>query len=50
MEFAPNGDLSGFMKKSGPMKERLAQFWFSQVVTALMHVHATLRMAHRYVS
>jgi len=47
MDFAPNGDLSGHLKKNGPMKERLAQFWFGQVVRALAYVHATLRMAHR---
>lgn len=47
MEFAPNGDLSGWLKKNGPMKERLAAFWFRQVVCALSHVHASLRMAHR---
>lgn len=47
MEFAPNGDLSGWLKKNGPMKERLAAYWFAQVVAALSHVHSSLRMAHR---
>ena len=49
MEFASNGDLAGYARKNGPMSSHQAKVWFVQVLNALIYVHSTLRIAHRYL-
>lgn len=47
MEFASNGDLHGYIKTSGAIKESGAGFWFAQVCEALCFMHDKLAIAHR---
>ena len=47
MEFAPNGDLLGYLRKHQKLNESLAQHWFVQTCEAVHHMHVQLRIAHR---
>jgi len=47
MEFAGNGDIAGYIKKHGAMKEPLACVWFTQICDALNYLHTEVHMAHR---
>ena len=47
MEFAGNGDISGYVKKHGAITESLAFVWFNQVSDGLNYLHTEVHMAHR---
>lgn len=47
MEFAGNGDLSGYAKKHHGIKEELAAKWFFQASSGLGFLHESLRTTHR---
>lgn len=47
MEFAGNGDLTGFIRKHNGLKIRLACGWFLQASNGLAYLHGTLYTAHR---
>ena len=47
MEFASGGDIAGYLKKHGPMKEPKAYYWFRQVCDGLNYLHTEAHIAHR---
>ncbi|CAG2179546.1 unnamed protein product, partial [Oppiella nova] len=47
MEFAGNGDLSGYIKKHKAIPEQLACRWFTQTSEGLSYLHNGLFIAHR---
>ncbi len=47
MEYTAEGDLTVFLRKSGPVKEAQAAIWFAQLSNALHFLHIENRIAHR---
>lgn len=47
MEFAGNGDLSGYAKKHKGINEPLACKWFFQASSGLSYLHEILKTCHR---
>lgn len=47
MEYTGEGDLVGYLRKSGPVKEPQAAIWFAQISSALHYLHIEHRIAHR---
>src|SRR5699024_8612530 len=47
MEFAGNGDISGYAKKHKGVKEDLACKWFYQASLGLAYLHEHLHTTHR---
>lgn len=47
MEYAGNGDITGFVKKHKVLKENLAALWFTQTSEAVNYLHTVIHMAHR---
>lgn len=47
MEFTGEGDLTGYLRKSGPIKEAQSAIWFAQISSALTFLHNEHRIAHR---
>ena len=47
MEFAANGDISGYAKKHNGITEQLACKWFYQSASGLSYLHEVLKTAHR---
>ncbi|KAF1950553.1 kinase-like protein [Byssothecium circinans] len=48
MEFVRYGDLQGYLKKNGPMKEPLVRTMAQQILSALSYIHQS-KIAHRDV-
>ena len=40
LEYCPNGTLSNFIKRTGPVEERIAKFYFWQLASAVFHLHS----------
>lgn len=40
LELCPNGTLSNFIKKTGPVEESIARFYFWQLASAVFHLHS----------
>ena len=47
MEFAANGDITGFARKHNGITEKLACQWFLQVSNGLAYLHIQMATAHR---
>jgi PREDICTED: similar to CG14305-PA, isoform A len=47
MELAPNGTIADYLKAHGPLTEKKAREWFTQIVEALHFLHQDLGIAHR---
>lgn len=47
MEFAGNGDLSGYAKKHKGITEPLTCKWFFQASSGLSYLHEILKTSHR---
>lgn len=47
MQFASNGDISGYAKKNNGIKESLACKWFLQAASGLYYLHSKLYTTHR---
>lgn len=46
MRYAEKGDLLDYVKKNGAVKEKIANVWFYQMVSAINYLHS-LGIAHR---
>ena len=40
LEYCPNGTLNNFIKKTGPVEEGIAKFYFWQLASAVFHLHS----------
>lgn len=47
MEFAANGDISGYIRKNDGIKQTLAAHWFMQAAEGIHFLHETLLTSHR---
>jgi testis-specific serine kinase len=47
MEFAANGDISGYAHKHKGIQEKMASRWFLQVSKGLAYLHLQMHTAHR---
>lgn len=47
MEYAGNGDISGYAKKNKGIREELACQWFYQASSGLAYLHEQLYTTHR---
>ena len=43
MEYAAGGDLFTYLKKIGPLSERLACYFFQQLILGLQYIHGRVR-------
>lgn len=39
MEYCPNGSFANIIRKTGPIEESVAQFMFTQLASAVQHLH-----------
>ena len=46
MEFAENGEMFGYLQKTGPFQEKIARFYFKQLINTLEYIHSQ-GIAHR---
>ena len=47
MEFAENGDISGYVRKHDGVRLPLGCIWFLQISNGLIHLHDSLYTSHR---
>lgn len=47
MEFADNGDISGYVRKHDGVRLHLGCIWFLQLTNGLVHLHDSLYTCHR---